>query len=45
VGATRESVNKHLKDWARQGIVELDAGRMIISDIDSVRRLARVADE
>jgi CRP/FNR family transcriptional regulator, cyclic AMP receptor protein len=45
VGATRESVNKHLKDWARQGIVELDGGRMIISDIDSVRRLARVADE
>jgi len=45
VGATRESVNKHLKDWARQGIVELDGGRMVISDIDSVRRLARVADE
>lgn len=45
VGATRESVNKHLNDWTRQGILELQGGRMVINDIDSVRRLARVADE
>jgi CRP-like cAMP-binding protein len=45
VGATRESVNKHLSDWTRQGILELQGGRMVINDIDSVRRLARVADE
>ena len=45
VGATRESVNKHLKDWTRQGYLELQAGRMVISDIESVRRIARVADE
>lgn len=45
VGATRESVNKHLKDWTRQGFVELQGGRMVISDIESVRRIARVADE
>jgi CRP/FNR family cyclic AMP-dependent transcriptional regulator len=45
VGATRESVNKHLGDWARQGIVQVEAGRMIISDIESVRRLARIVDD
>ncbi|MES1178093.1 MAG: Crp/Fnr family transcriptional regulator [Myxococcales bacterium] len=45
VGATRESVNKHLNDWTRQGILELQGGRMVINDIDSVRRLARLADE
>jgi CRP/FNR family cyclic AMP-dependent transcriptional regulator len=45
VGATRESVNKHLKDWARQGFLRLQGGRMVISDIDSVRRIARVVDD
>ena len=45
VGATRESVNKHLGDWTRQGILKLEGGRMIISDIESVRRLARVVDD
>lgn len=42
VGATRESVNKHLSDWTRQGIVRLQSGRMVISDIETVRRIARV---
>lgn len=45
VGATRESVNKHLSDWTRQGFVRLQAGRMIIADIDSVRRIARIAED
>ena len=45
VGATRESVNKHLADWTRQGFLTLQGGRMVISDIESVRRLARVAEE
>jgi CRP/FNR family transcriptional regulator, cyclic AMP receptor protein len=45
VGATRESVNKHLSDWTRQGFLTTEGGRMIISDIDSVRRLARIADD
>jgi CRP-like cAMP-binding protein len=42
VGATRESVNKHLSDWSRQGFLQMHGGRMVISDIDSVRRLARL---
>jgi len=45
VGATRESVNKHLGDWTRQGILKVEAGRMIISDVESVRRLARIIDD
>jgi CRP-like cAMP-binding protein len=45
VGATRESVNKHLSDWARQGFLHFREGRVVISDIESVRRLARVVDE
>jgi len=38
-------VNKHLNDWTRQGILQLQGGRMVISDLESVRRLARLADE
>jgi CRP/FNR family cyclic AMP-dependent transcriptional regulator len=45
VGATRESVNKHLSDWTRQGFLQLQGGRMVISDMESVRRLARVMDD
>ena len=45
VGATRESVNKHLGEWTRQGIVKLQGGRMIIADMESVRRLARVVSD
>lgn len=45
VGATRESVNKHLSDWTRQGFLNSRDGRLVISDIESVRRIARVVDE
>lgn len=45
VGATRESVNKHLSEWTRQGFVEVQGGRMTISDIDSVRRIARIQED
>lgn len=45
VGATRESVNKHLSDWTRQGLLKIHSGRMLISDVDAVRRLARMEDD
>jgi len=45
IGATRESVNKHLSDWSRQGLMTLNGGRMIISDIEAVRALARMLDD
>jgi CRP/FNR family transcriptional regulator, cyclic AMP receptor protein len=44
IGATRESINKHLNDWTRQGFLRLQAGRMIIADLDSVKRLARLEE-
>lgn len=40
LGATRESVNKTLKDWARTGLVELRRGAVRLAD---VRRIARLA--
>jgi CRP-like cAMP-binding protein len=42
IGATRESINKHLSDWTRQGFLRLQSGRLIIADIEGVRRLARL---
>lgn len=45
IGATRESINKHLSDWSKQGIVKLEDGRMTISDLESVRRLARLPED
>jgi len=45
VGATRESINKHLNEWRSQGFLELDGGRMVISDLESVRKLAQLADD
>ena len=45
VGATRESVNKHLNEWTRQGILKVQGGRMVIADVDSVRRIARLLDD
>jgi hypothetical protein len=45
VGATRESVNKHLSDWTRQGFLQMQNGRLVIADMDSVRRLAHFSDD
>jgi CRP/FNR family transcriptional regulator, cyclic AMP receptor protein len=42
IGATRESINKHLSDWTRQGFLRLQSGRLVIADIEGVRRLARL---
>jgi CRP-like cAMP-binding protein len=32
VGASRESVNKHLQDWKRAGVIALEKGRILIRD-------------
>lgn len=42
VGVTRESVNKHLKVWERDGIISLSAG---LIDICDVARLAELTSE
>jgi CRP/FNR family cyclic AMP-dependent transcriptional regulator len=45
VSATRESVNKHLGDWNKQGLLTVRDGRLIITDVDGLRRLAQVDDD
>jgi CRP/FNR family transcriptional regulator, cyclic AMP receptor protein len=45
VGAARESVNKQLSEWARLGIVHIEAGQLVIEDPDRLRKLARLDDE
>jgi CRP-like cAMP-binding protein len=36
VGGSRESVNKHLQDWKRAGLVEIEKGAIIIHSIDAL---------
>ncbi len=40
VGATRESVNKHLRELARMGVIEPGRGYLDILDLEALRRLA-----
>jgi CRP-like cAMP-binding protein len=40
IGATRESVNKHLRDWSRLGIVEHAGGRIMILDLPRLRAIS-----
>ena len=37
VGATRESVNKQLREWTRTGMLRRETGCMIISDMPALR--------
>lgn len=36
VGGSRESVNKHLQDWKRAGIIEIEKGAIVIRDFASL---------
>src|SRR5215208_190428 len=40
VGGSRESVNKHLHDWKRSGIIAIEKGAIVIRDIDALAELA-----
>jgi CRP/FNR family cyclic AMP-dependent transcriptional regulator len=40
VGGSRESVNKHLQDWKRSGIIALEKGSIMIRDLDALNELA-----
>ena len=40
VGGSRESVNKHLQDWKRSGIIELEKGSILIRDLEALTDLA-----
>jgi CRP/FNR family transcriptional regulator, cyclic AMP receptor protein len=40
VGGSRESVNKHLQDWKRSGIIALEKGSIVIRDVAALAALA-----
>lgn len=42
-GITRETVNRQLQGWKRDGVLSLGRGRLTIHDLDGLRRLAKVA--
>ena len=39
VGGSRESVNKHLQEWKRSGLVALERGAIVIRDLDALSEL------
>jgi CRP/FNR family cyclic AMP-dependent transcriptional regulator len=44
VGLTRESVNKLLRSWQAEGIVELERKSVAVRNVERLRRLARADD-
>lgn len=42
VGAARESVNRQLREWGQQGILELRRGRILLLKMDRLQAAARV---
>jgi CRP-like cAMP-binding protein len=40
VGGSRESVNKHLQDWKRSGIIALEKGSIVIRDVAALAAFA-----
>jgi CRP/FNR family transcriptional regulator, cyclic AMP receptor protein len=45
VGITRESTNKHLSEWQRDGLITVSAGSVTIRDLEGLRELADFFDE
>ena len=39
VGGSRESVNKHLQDWKRSGIIAIEKGAIVIRDLPALEAL------
>jgi len=42
IGATRESVNKHLRDWTRSGLIRRERDYLEILDLDALRTIAEI---
>jgi len=40
VGATRETVNKCLKAWQRQGLIRIDDGQITVTDVSAFETLS-----
>ena len=45
VGITRESTNKHLNEWQRDGLITVSSGSITIRDLEGLRELADFFDE
>lgn len=43
IGATRESVNKYLSEWTRNGVLRQGRDRMEIFDLDALRAIAETS--
>ena len=39
VGGSRESVNKHLQDWKRSGLIVIEKGAIVIRDVEGLEEL------
>jgi len=42
IGATRESVNKNLRDWSRSGFIRHERDYLEILDLDALRAIAQI---
>ncbi len=42
IGATRESVNKNLRDWSRSGFIKHEREYLEILDLDALRAIAQI---
>ena len=40
VGTTRESVNKQFRTWSSDGLISLEAGKVVIHKLDEIEKLA-----
>ncbi len=43
VGTTRESINKQIRAWTKEGLLSVDAGYLVIHRFDELERLADTA--
>ena len=41
VGATRESVNKYLRQWKKLGVVDEESGYLVITNLERLRKLSQ----
>lgn len=39
VGSSRESINKQIRDWQRDGLLSVRAGKLVVRDVAALRRL------
>jgi CRP/FNR family cyclic AMP-dependent transcriptional regulator len=45
VGITRESTNKHLSEWQKDGIISLSGGMIMVRDFERLREIADFLDD